>query len=383
MSPSYVKKSGNWNRITGVYQKMAGTWRQVELIKVKIAGNWEAVYINRMPEGVVMLMQGTNPSAASGWVLSNGSNGTPNLTDGRYVRIGSSPLATGGSSTHTHVMTSASKVAAHSNHAGNDQKNPTHSHMTTSTHRHTMGHTHTSPNTPSKITYRPYYNGKYIPANSVFLWVDVAYPTFSGITQQHGTLLYHLLNLASTYQIWYATEHKDTYSGYSGYVDVPLVNTSRDYGTSSSDYGQHRHVITHTHSAIPLEKSLPLSRGIKMFKTSSDMFEIPPGVCFLYTKTGAVPQGYTELTATWGARFMAIKYGTSNINTLMGHSYHTVPSQSFTTGYMSNSTRTHGLQENDRYVVPNHTHSMTHGHSTSTDGNNTPLYRQFRLIRKD
>jgi hypothetical protein len=381
MSPTYVKDSGgNWSLIEKVYQKINGVWVPMKYIKTKVNGNWEIVYDYRIPEGAVMLMQDTNPSAASKWKLADGNNGTPNLTNGnRYVKIGSNVLSTGGYYYHTHTNSMSSSAV--NNHAGNDQAWPKHAHMTTSSHYHSTTHTHTTTYSPSKVALRPFYGGEYIPANAVLIWINTSSPTFSQITELYTALTYYLLNLSGTYEEKHYSDHKDSYSGKSGWVNCNLVNTSRDYGSSSADYGQHRHTINHTHAAISAEKSLPPSRGLRLFKATADMFYVPSGVCFLYTKSGDTPLGYTDLTSTWGDRYMSLKSGSGNINNSMGYTNHTVPYTSFNTGYIVDQTRTHGLQENDRYVIPNHRHSFGHGHSGG--GLNAPEYRNFRLIRKN
>ena len=56
----------------------------------------------RIPSGVILLWSGSQASIPTGWVLCNGSNGTPNLRDRFIVGAGSSYSvgATGGSNTH-------------------------------------------------------------------------------------------------------------------------------------------------------------------------------------------------------------------------------------------------------------------------------------------
>jgi len=370
---SYVKVSGNWKQVNGIWHKVSGAWKEFELVYNKVSGTWEIVYFKTIPDGVVMLMQGNTPSTESGWTYSSG------LADNRYVKIATSYGSTGGSSTHTHYLAMATSSV--SNHAGNDQKNPVYAHMNDSTHYHIASHTHTSSNGKSRVIYRPYLGGKYIPANAVLIWTDPTGPASLGV-EQHATLSYYLLYLGATYGITSQT-HADTYSGYSGYVSSSLTNTSRDYGSSSADYGQHRHTINHTHSTISVSAALPPSRGFRMFKVSSDMYSVPSGVCFLYTGSGTVPEGYTDLSPAWNNRYLTLMSGTGNRNNTHGSAYHKVPSSNYNTSTIQNYTRTHGLQENDRYVIANHTHPFNHGHSSSTHGYNNPVYRYYRIIRKN
>jgi hypothetical protein len=57
-----------------------------------------------MPSGVIAIWTGTLASIPPGWVLCNGSNGTPDLRD-QFIRGSSNgvdPGGTGGATTHTH-----------------------------------------------------------------------------------------------------------------------------------------------------------------------------------------------------------------------------------------------------------------------------------------
>jgi len=57
-----------------------------------------------MPAGLIAIWTGTLASIPAGWVLCNGSNGTPDMRD-KFVKApadGVDPGGTGGATTHTH-----------------------------------------------------------------------------------------------------------------------------------------------------------------------------------------------------------------------------------------------------------------------------------------
>ena len=59
-----------------------------------------------LPRGMIMLWFGSIGSIPAGWLLCNGSNGTPNLRDKFVVGAGSTYAVgvTGGSATHNHEI---------------------------------------------------------------------------------------------------------------------------------------------------------------------------------------------------------------------------------------------------------------------------------------
>jgi hypothetical protein len=62
-----------------------------------------------IPSGVIVMWSGTLSSIPSGWVLCDGSNGTPDLRD-RFIcgwSDGVNPGGTGGSTSHSHTMGNA------------------------------------------------------------------------------------------------------------------------------------------------------------------------------------------------------------------------------------------------------------------------------------
>lgn len=76
---------------------------------------------NAIPSGVIVMWSGTTVNIPLGWVLCNGSNGTPNLTDRFIVGVGNtySPGNTGGSKdaivvNHTHTASSSVSDPGHS-----------------------------------------------------------------------------------------------------------------------------------------------------------------------------------------------------------------------------------------------------------------------------
>ena len=62
----------------------------------------EALGITSLPSGIIAMWSGTASNIPTGWLLCDGSNGTPDLRDRFIVGAGStySPKATGGEATH-------------------------------------------------------------------------------------------------------------------------------------------------------------------------------------------------------------------------------------------------------------------------------------------
>lgn len=80
--------------------------------------NCAFVLTNGVPSGCILIWSGSTTSIPSGWVLCNGSNGTPDLRNRFVVGAGStySVGATGGSAdaivvAHSHTATSTSSVS--------------------------------------------------------------------------------------------------------------------------------------------------------------------------------------------------------------------------------------------------------------------------------
>ena len=83
--------------------------------------------INSVPAGVIVMWSGSIATIPSGWVLCDGNNGTPNLTDKFIVgakqddsgtaktNITGSLTQTGGTATHTHPSNTSTVLNAGSN----------------------------------------------------------------------------------------------------------------------------------------------------------------------------------------------------------------------------------------------------------------------------
>jgi len=98
-----------------------------------------------LPAGLISLWHGLLSAIPSGWVLCDGTNGTPDLRD-KFVKgaaAGQNPGGTGGSSTHTHADHPA---LAHSGSAVADHASHTHQYTDIVNHTHPVtdpGHNHT------------------------------------------------------------------------------------------------------------------------------------------------------------------------------------------------------------------------------------------------
>lgn len=378
---SYVKVSGAWKLIVGMWEKVTGAWEEFDTLYAKVNGIWKEVFSkDTAPLGVVMLSSVDITNTTMGWNLADGTNGTPTLTDNKYTKISSTPLATGGASTHTHGY-KVLNTSSHSHLYSNDQKDPVHQHMTASSHTHSANHTHTGSNNPGYVRLVPYWGGWYLPAGTLLMWPDSSEPDWDiSFSSWLATTTWRLMQLGTASSSSLPAEHADTFSGAGGYQSSGLATISRDYGTSTAKYAKHYHTIDHTHAAVSRTESYPPYRGIKYYILNEDIKVVPKGAMFLYTLTGDIPYGYTEQTI-YNDLYPMASYTSG---TTGGRSKHAVPTGNFNTSYMLSAVRIHGLTENDYYGTYNHYHTFNHSHAEEDmTGDNQPPYRTFRMIRKD
>ena len=83
--------------------------------------------ISSVPSGVIMMWSGSNNSIPSGFVLCNGSNGTPDLRNRFIVGSGSS-YSTGNTGGDNSVTLSISQMPSHNHSASSSVSDPGHSH---------------------------------------------------------------------------------------------------------------------------------------------------------------------------------------------------------------------------------------------------------------
>jgi hypothetical protein len=116
------------------------------------AFDYLAVSSALIPAGVILLWSGAISAIPSGWVLCNGANGTPNLTDRFIIHAdadsgGTNNVgATGGASTHTHSggTTGGPSATVHVD----DNSGGTDYNVGSETHTHTLSTTGSSSNVP-------------------------------------------------------------------------------------------------------------------------------------------------------------------------------------------------------------------------------------------
>ena len=65
------------------------------------------------PTGIICMWSGAVASIPTGWLLCNGLNGTPDLTDKFIMGTATTPGQVGGSATHTHTAHTVTQPAAH------------------------------------------------------------------------------------------------------------------------------------------------------------------------------------------------------------------------------------------------------------------------------
>jgi len=114
-----------------------------------------------VPTGVICMWHGTLANIPTGWVLCDGTNGTPDLRDKFVVgaAAAANPGSTGGATTHTHGTAGAHTHDAHSSSAVGDVQatQPTTALVGPSTHSSSGGHTH-----DAQSNLPPYYTVAYI-----------------------------------------------------------------------------------------------------------------------------------------------------------------------------------------------------------------------------
>jgi hypothetical protein len=107
--------------------------------------------IEGVPSGIIGIWSGTVASIPSGWVICDGTNGTPNLAD-RFIMGGTSngstgganslALATGNLPSHTHSYSGTTSNTGEHSHTGNTSNTGAHSHTgntsNTGNHRHSQ-----------------------------------------------------------------------------------------------------------------------------------------------------------------------------------------------------------------------------------------------------
>ena len=118
-----TKTDSNWNlsldnNDNEIILETAGTYLDKN-IKISVSNN-------SIPSGVIMLWSGLSSNIPEGYVLCDGNNGTPNLTDKFIIGAGSTyPVGeTGGESVH--ILT-IDEMPSHS-HNGTTGQNGNHSH---------------------------------------------------------------------------------------------------------------------------------------------------------------------------------------------------------------------------------------------------------------
>ena len=118
-----TKTDSSWNlsfdnNDNEIILETAGTYLDKD-IKISVSNN-------SIPSGVIMLWSGLSSNIPEGYVLCDGNNGTPNLTDKFIIGAGStySVGETGGESVH--ILT-IDEMPSH-NHSGTTGQNGNHSH---------------------------------------------------------------------------------------------------------------------------------------------------------------------------------------------------------------------------------------------------------------
>jgi hypothetical protein len=105
MTKDGIKFPDNTEQTTAVPTPVGGNVDQI----LKSGGStgkfvWTEMSGGGAPMGMIAMWSGTISNIPTGWVICDGNNGTPNLTD-KFIKASSTAGSTGGSNTHTHGHT--------------------------------------------------------------------------------------------------------------------------------------------------------------------------------------------------------------------------------------------------------------------------------------
>ena len=75
-----------------------------------------------IPSGVILMWHGTSGNIPSGWVICDGNNSTPNLTD-KFIKASGTANNTGGSSTSGATTLSESQIPSHKHNLNGNNAN--------------------------------------------------------------------------------------------------------------------------------------------------------------------------------------------------------------------------------------------------------------------
>lgn len=144
----------------------------------KYAGSYET---GISPNGIIQMWSGALANIPAGWVLCDGTAGTPNLTDKFIKGISTAitnPGTTGGANSytlstsqlpsHNHTINHDHGAHGHTNTVGNQSANHAHSGTTSVesvSHTHTMQHTHTYSSTSATGSVISALNGSIVGYN--------------------------------------------------------------------------------------------------------------------------------------------------------------------------------------------------------------------------
>ena len=96
----------------------AGAFTSTTIDATKLTGNLPAISgasltgINSVPSGVITMWHGASNAIPSGWVICDGNNSTPNLTDKFIKSTGTANQTGGGTTTGAHTL-SIAEMPAH------------------------------------------------------------------------------------------------------------------------------------------------------------------------------------------------------------------------------------------------------------------------------
>lgn len=107
LTQGFVKVSGQLKEVKNAWVKMNNAFKKVLTVNEKKGEQWSEVWLPNapIPAGTIVVWSGTAEEIPSGWLLCDGTNGTPNLID-RFVMGGEVPGETNNGA-HTHSLASS------------------------------------------------------------------------------------------------------------------------------------------------------------------------------------------------------------------------------------------------------------------------------------
>jgi hypothetical protein len=356
--------SGAWKNINEIHANVSGTWKKVLSGWVYIASVWKQFFSSdSLPENIIAFSTSTS---IGDWLKMDGSEASPSLI-GKYPKVAASEGSTGGSTTHSHSISTNTGGATvlrlnYDSIIGYRTEN----------HTHSMSHTHGATNhEPSYLNVLPVVNGSDL-KTSMFLFYDGATAPI-GWSTNTAALNKFYKGAATPGGTGGNTTHTHSITGNTGSGGSEFLFPNMDYaGPYAVHYASsHTHSMSHTHGATSNE---PLWKSLLPVSPDAETKELPSGICAFF-KGSVVPDGWSYYSVAAGRWIQ----GKTSLTTggLDTHTHAFSGNSSAFTG-TSRTADTSSDYYSLRYS--SHTHSISHTHGST---NNIPPYQELMFLKKD